>query len=675
MHLEVIQDGPGNCPICGMLLEPLLPSETSDTSEYDDYMRRLILSVILTVPLLVVAMQHTTTSRWLQFLLCTPVVWIAGWPFFDRAWQSVVRRQLNMFSLIGLGVGTAYGYSLVALCVGLPSLYFESAAVITVLVLAGQAIETRARYKTGSAIQALLMRAPKTARIVHNGSENEIAIDRVREGDVLRVRPGDNIPVDGHILEGRSVVNEAMLTGEPIPVEKSEGDAVTAGTINQTGSFLMRADKVGSETLLARILEMVSKAQRTRAPVQDLVDKVSSYFVPTVILIAIATFLAWLNAGFSVASSLINAVNVLIIACPCALGLATPMSLVVGMGRGATEGILIKSAQALERLENVSTIVIDKTGTLTEGKPRVETLTSMGGWGENDLLRIIAAVEQASEHPLAHSIVTLAKSRKLNLPKVDDFSSVTGKGVMGTTETHHVLIGKAAFLQDNGISGVDALEQRATTLQDTGATVVLVALDQQLAGFLTITDPIKPSTPAALEALHRMGITLVLASGDSDRTVSMVARTLHISHFHANLRPDTKQDIVTQLRSNKGLVAMAGDGINDAPALAAADVGIAMGSGTDVAIESADITLVNGDLMGLVKVIDLSHVVMKNIRQNLFLAFGYNVVGITIATGIFYNATGVLLSPEIAALAMSLSSISVIANALRIRSRCCTCGC
>ena len=691
MHPEIVQDHPGNCPICGMALEPKNVETKADDSEYKNMRLRFWLGLAFSIPVFLLAMgsmistfDHfipTNLSRWLQFILSTPVVLWAGWPFFERGWRSVVNHHLNMFSLISLGVGVAYLYSIIAfffpeafppsfLLHGEVPLYFESAAIITVLVLLGQVLELKARSQTSQSIKALLGRAAKSARVIVNAEEKEIPIDQVKVGDILRVRPGDKIPVDGKITEGKSNIDESMITGEPIPVQKEVGSAVIGGTINQTGSFLMQAEKVGSKTLLSRIVQMVAEAQRSRAPIQSLADKVSGYFVPAVVLVAILTFIvwAWIGPEPSFVYGLVNAVAVLIIACPCALGLATPMSIMVGMGRGAEAGVLIKNAEALEKLEKVKTIVVDKTGTLTEGKPKLTQVISNEQGKENEILRLAAAVEQNSEHPLAASIVQGAKERSISLPKVENFQSITGGGVIGKVENHEVLVGKSNFLQERKINGVATLQQKAQELQKQAHTVMFVAIDGQAVGLITVSDPIKSSTPNAIQQLHQLGQKIVMLSGDNEQTAQSVAKKLNIDEVHAGVAPEYKQEFIQKAKGKDGFVAMAGDGINDAPALAAADVGIAMGTGTDVAMESADVTLLKGDLIGIVKAIHLSHAMMRNIRQNLFFAFIYNALGIPIAAGILYPFTGLLLNPMIAALAMSLSSVSVIGNALRLRN-------
>ncbi|MBA3238112.1 MAG: heavy metal translocating P-type ATPase [Parachlamydiaceae bacterium] len=716
MHPEVIQDHPGNCPICGMSLEPNNVQSDDDESEYKNMHFRFWIGVLFAIPIFILSMAEMVPilrtfisinlSRWLQFILSTPVILWAGWPFFERGWQSIINRNLNMFSLISLGVGAAFLFSVIAfffpnlfpstfLHYGEVPLYFETAAIITVLVLLGQVLELKARSKTNQAIKALLGRAAKSARTVVNGEEKEISIDQIMVKDILRVRPGEKIPVDGIITDGRSSIDESMITGEPIPIEKEVGSYVIGGTINQTGSFLMKAEKVGSETLLSRIVQMVAEAQRSRAPIQKMADTVSHYFVPTVVLIAILTFIiwAWIGPEPSIIYGLINAVAVLIIACPCALGLATPMSIMVGMGKGARVGVLIKNAEALEKLERVKTIVIDKTGTLTEGKPKVAEVIANEIGQENKVLRLAAAVEQNSEHPLATAIVQKAKETLISVPEVKNFQSITGGGVKGIVENHEILVGKPKFLIESGITPVASLDQKADELQQQAHTVIFVAIDGQMAGLISVNDPIKSSTFNAMNELHKLGQRVVMLTGDNEQTAQSVAKKIGIDEVYAGVTPEFKQEFVKQAKDNdkygglrtKGdlqsgsdsatkiagkpsYIAMAGDGINDAPALATADVGIAMGTGTDVAMESADVTLVKGDLMGIVRAIHLSHAMMRNIRQNLFLAFIYNALGIPIAAGILYPFTGLLLNPMIAALAMSLSSVSVLVNALRLRN-------
>lgn len=688
MHPQIVQDYPGTCPICGMALEPQIIITEADHSEYRSMAQRFWVGLILTVPIFILAMApgeqqqlSSKTSRFIQWILCTPVVFWAGWPFFERAYHSIVNRHLNMFSLIALGVGAAYFFSVVALFfpqifpavfqhqAEIP-IYFETASMITVLVLLGQVLELNARSRTNQSLQALLSRSAKSAHIVKNGQEMEISIDQVHVGDLLRVRPGDKIPVDGKIVEGKSLVDESMITGEPLPVEKGIDDPVTGGTINQTGSFLMHAEKIGSETLLSRIVQMVAAAQRSRAPIQGLADTVSAYFVPLVVLVAILTFIVWAFIGPepSFIYGFVNAVAVLIIACPCALGLATPMSIMVGMGRGAQSGVLIKNAEALEKLEKVKTIIVDKTGTLTEGKPKLTTIIPFGKWSEEDLLRLSAAVENNSGHPLSDAVVRAAKERSLTIPKVDHFQSFSGGGVSGQVEGHHLLIGKQQLLQERNIKGLEMFQEQIQSLQQQAKSIIFIAIDEKAAGIIAVSDPIKSSTPNAVLELYEMGQKIILLSGDNLHSTQAVAKQLNIDDIHANVEPQFKQDFVKQAKEKDGFVVMAGDGINDAPALAAADVGIAMGTGTDVAMESADVTLVKGDLMGIAKAICLSKAMMRNIRQNLFFAFIYNILGIPIAAGLLYPFTGLLLNPMIAALAMSLSSFSVIVNALRLKN-------
>lgn len=687
MHPQIIQDHPGSCPICGMALEPkMIEIGQEDDSEYKSMLLRFWIGMAFAIPVLLLAMSSmfnipSYASRWMEFLLSTPVVLWAGWPFFQRGYQSLVNRHLNMFSLISLGVGVAYIYSLIAFFFphffpstfsqhGEVPLYFETAAIITVLVLLGQVLELKARSQTSQAIKALLNKAAKTARIVEQGQEREIPIDQVKVGDILRVRPGDKIPVDGTVIEGKSFIDESLVTGESMPVEKAAQDPVIGGSINQKGSFLMRAEKVGSDTLLSRIVQMVAEAQRSQAPIQSMADQISGYFVPTVVLIAFFTFLIWFWIGPepSFTYGLVNAVAVLIIACPCALGLATPMSIMVGMGKGAEAGVLIKNAQALEKLEKIKTVIVDKTGTLTEGKPKITKIIALAQGKENEILRFAAAVEQNSEHPLANSFVELAKEQSITLSKVENFQSYTGGGVSGQVEGYEIVVGKSSLLEEKKIKGTEILLQKAQDLQQQAQTVIFVAINGQAAGLVTVSDPIKTSTLDAVKELHKMGLKMIMLSGDNPLTAQSVAKKLTIDEVHANVTPIYKQQFVEQAKSKFGLVAMAGDGINDAPALAAADIGIAMGTGTDVAMESADVTLVKGDLMGIVRAIRLSHAMMRNVRQNLFFAFIYNALGIPIAAGLLYPFTGLLLNPMIAALAMSLSSVSVIMNSLRLRN-------
>ena len=692
MHPEIRQIGPGNCPICGMALEPVLvTADEGPSEELRDMTRRFWVGLTLALPVFLLEMGghifnigHLiggTASNWIQLLLATPVVLWAGWPFFVRGWHSLVNRSLNMFTLIAMGTGIAWVYSIVATLApglfppafqghdGSVAVYFEAAAVITVLVLLGQVLELRAREQTSGAIKALLNLAPATARrIGADGNEEEIELGHVEVGDQLRVRPGDKVPLDGEVLEGRSNVDESMVTGEPLAVAKSTGAKVIGGTLNGQGSFIMRAEKVGADTMLAQIVQMVAKAQRSRAPIQRLADTVSSWFVPIVVLVALAAFAAWAIWGPSpaMAYGLIAAVSVLIIACPCALGLATPMSIMVGVGRGAQAGVLIKNAEALERMEKVDVLVVDKTGTLTEGRPRVMAIRPAASLSEAELLRLAASVEQASEHPLAAAIVAAAKERGQPLDPVGDFDSPTGKGVVGKVGGRTVALGNAAYLAELGVD-VAAIEAEADRLRGDGATALLAAVDGQPAGVLAIADPVKETTPAAIRALHEAGIRIVMLTGDNRTTAEAVARRLGIDEVKAEVLPEDKGNIVAAFRAEGRVVAMAGDGVNDAPALAAADVGIAMGTGTDVAMESAGVTLLRGDLMGIVQARKLSQATMGNIRQNLFFAFIYNAAGIPVAAGLLYPILGVLLSPVIAAAAMALSSFSVIVNALRLR--------
>ena len=691
MHPEIRQVGPGSCPICGMALEPeLVTAEAEPNPELIDMTRRFWGGLILTIPVFLIEMGgHLTglthwlgqqTSNWLQLALATPVVLWAGWPFFERGWQSIVTRNLNMFTLIAIGTGTAWAYSLVATIApgvfpegfrgmdGAVGVYFEAAAVIVVLVLLGQVLELRARERTSGAIRALLDLTPKTARRVGvDGSEEDVGLEIVSVGDLLRVRPGERVPVDGEIVEGRSAIDESMVTGESMPVTKTVGDAVIGGTMNQTGTFVMRAQKIGRDTMLARIVQMVAQAQRSRAPIQRLADQVSAWFVPLVIAVAVLAFAAWSIWGpeprFTFA--MIAAVSVLIIACPCALGLATPMSVMVAVGRGAQSGVLIKNAEALERFEKVDTIVIDKTGTLTEGKPKVTAIRPLAALDEVELLRLAASLERGSEHPLGAAIVAAAEERGLALSPVDDFDSPVGKGVIGTIDGHRVVLGNGRMMQDAGVD-VTPLLGTAEELRREGATAIHVAIDGKPVGVIAIADPIKPTTPAAVAALKESGLRVVMLTGDNATTARAVARRLGIEDVEAEVLPEDKSRVVERLRAEGGVVAMAGDGVNDAPALAAADVGIAMGTGTDVAIESAGVTLVKGDLTGIVRARRLSAATMRNIRQNLFFAFIYNGLGVPVAAGVLYPAFGVLLSPIIAAAAMSMSSVSVIANSLRL---------
>ena len=692
MHPEIRQVGPGSCPICGMALEPEVASlDTAPNPELADMTRRFWIGLALSIPAVVLEMGghlvgghgwvDQTLSNWIQFAFATPVVLWAGWPFFVRGWQSLLTRNLNMFTLIAMGTGVAYVYSVIGTVApgifpdtfrghgGAVAVYFEAAAVITVLVLLGQVLELRAREATSGAIKALLQLAPKTARrIGDDGADHEVEIDTLAVGDRLRVRPGEKVPVDGVILEGRSSLDESLVTGESMPVTKEAGSKVIAGTLNQSGGFVMRADKVGRDTLLSQIVKMVADAQRSRAPIQRLADQVSGWFVPVVIVVALIAFGAWAWFGPEprMAFGLVAAVSVLIIACPCALGLATPMSIMVGVGRGAQAGVLIKNAEALERMEKIDTLVVDKTGTLTEGKPKVVAIVPAEGFAESDILRLAATVERASEHPLADAIVRAASERHFDLGTVDAFDSPTGKGVTGKVDGKTIVLGNAAFLQSLGINA-QPLNDQGERLRGDGATVINIAIDGRLAGLFAIADPVKASTPDALKALAAEGIKVIMLTGDNKTTASAVAKKLGISDVEAEVLPDQKSAVVAKLQKAGKIVAMAGDGVNDAPALAAAEVGIAMGTGTDVAMESAGVTLLKGDLGGIVRARRLSEATMSNIRQNLFFAFIYNAAGIPIAAGILYPAFGLLLSPIIAAAAMALSSVSVVGNALRLR--------
>jgi Cu+-exporting ATPase len=701
MHPEIRRDGPGQCPICGMALEPLEPTlEEGPNPELIDMNRRFWLSAALTVPLVVLtfgaellgwhpfgmgeAPRHLFSipvSMLLQLALATPVVLWGGWPFFERFWASLKTRNLNMFTLIGLGVGVAYGYSVVATLApqafpaslrtmgGLVPVYFEAAAVITTLVLLGQVLELRARSATGAAIRALLGLAPKTARLVRDGVDEDIPLEHVHVGDLLRVRPGEKVPVDGIVVEGHSSVDESMISGEPVPVEKVPGEKVTGATVNGTGGLLMRAERVGRDTMLAQIVRMVADAQRSRAPIQALADKVSAWFVPAVVAVAVIAFIVWNVAGPDprLAHALVNAIAVLIIACPCALGLATPMSIMVGTGRGATAGVLVKNAEALELMEKVDTLVVDKTGTLTLGRPKLVAAVPANGFDEAELLRLAAALERGSEHPLAAAIVEGAGKRGLALPASSDFASHTGKGVTGTVDSRSVALGNPALMSELGVDA-GALTAKADEHRAKGEGVMFVAVDGTLAGILVVADPVKESAAAAIAELRRAGIHVVMMTGDNARTAEAVAARVGIDEVMADVLPDQKQAKVQQLKAEGRRVAMAGDGINDAPALAAADVGIAMGTGTDVAMESAAVTLVKGDLGGIVRARRLSSATMRNIRQNLFFAFIFNAAGVPIAAGILYPWFGILLSPIIAGAAMSLSSVTVIGNSLRLRS-------
>ncbi len=707
MHPEFEQRGPGTCPKCGMALEPKrVTAQAEDDSELRDMSRRFWIAAALALPLLLLAMLPMLgvplerwiaagLSGWLQLGLATPAVLWAGWPLLVRGWRSIATWNLNMFTLIGLGVAAAYSYSVIAVLVpqaipeafkhhGQPEVYFESAAVIVALVLLGQVLELRARQRTGGAIRELLSLAPPMARVVRNGHETELPLEKVRPGDMLKVLPGESVPVDGQILSGRSNVDESMLTGEPMPVVKQPGDTVIGGTVNQTGAFQMRADRIGAETVLAQIIEMVADAQRSRAPVQRVADAVARWFVPAVVLVAIAAFIAW--AIWSpveprLAYALVNAVAVLIIACPCALGLATPMSIMVGIGRGAKEGVLVKDAAVLEVMEKVDTIVVDKTGTLTEGRPRLTDFVPAEQFSDNELLHFAASVEQNSEHPLGRAVVEAARERGIELGDVQDFDSVTGGGVMGIVNGKTVVVGTPGFMRDQGVADGDAFATNtpptvfpgagsAAQLQRQGRTVVFVAIDGKFAGLLAVSDPIKASTPDAIRALHGLGLQIIMLTGDNEHTASAVAKQLGIDQVEAGVKPDDKHRRVQSLRAAGHVVAMAGDGINDAPALAAADVGIAMGTGADVAKQSAGVTLVKGDLRGIMRAVQLSRKTMRNIRQNLFFAFVYNALGVPVAAGVLVPilGTSALLNPMIAAAAMSFSSVSVIANALRLRA-------
>jgi Cu+-exporting ATPase len=693
MHPEIIQDHPGSCPKCGMALERKTVAAEEKNEELIDMTRRFILSSILAIPVFVLAMiadlapsllpdgLSMQAVQWIEFALATPVVIWGGWPFYVRAVQSLVTWNLNMFTLIGLGVSVAWTYSTVALLFpgifppvmqmgsGLVDVYFEAAAVIISLVLLGQVLELRARSQTNEAIKMLLGLAPNTARIVRDdGSEEDISLEQVVVGDILRVRPGEKIPVDGCVTDGRSSVDESMVTGEPIPVEKSTSEHVIGATVNGTGSLLMRAEKIGSDTLLSQIVHMVSEAQRSRAPIQKLADIVAGYFVPVVVLIAVVTMITW---GFwgpepRLAHAIINAVAVLIIACPCALGLATPMSIMVGTGKGATMGVLIKNAEALETLEKVDVLVVDKTGTLTEGKPKLSSVIATPDFNVDEILALAASLERASEHPLAEAIVKGAEEKGISLAVTEDFDSLTGKGVTGTVNSHHVALGNSKLLEILAIDPGE-LPEKADVNRESGQTVMFLAIDGKAAGLIGVADPIKSSTSEAISDLHEEGVNVVMLTGDSQKTAYAVARKLNIERVEAEVLPDQKAKIVKQLQSEGKIVAMAGDGINDAPALAQSHVGIAMGTGTDVAMESAGVTLVKGDLRGIVRARRLSHAVMNNIRQNLFFAFMYNSLGVPVAAGVLYPFFGILLSPMIAATAMSFSSVSVIANSLRLK--------
>jgi P-type Cu+ transporter len=695
MHPEIVRDKPGSCPICGMALEPMgVPTgDEGPNPELIDFTRRFWVSAVLSLPLLAIAMGPMLgipvrdwigepMTAWLELVLATPVVLWAAIPFFHRGYESLANRSPNMWTLISIGVGTAYLYSVVATCFpdlfphqfrghgGSVPVYFEAAAVIVALVFLGQVLELRARERTGSAIRALLDLAPKTARrIAADGSEADVPLDEVNQGDRLRVRPGDSVPVDGKVVEGRTSIDESMITGEPVPVEKTPGDAVTGGTLNRNGTLVITAERVGSETLLSRIVEMVAKAQRSRAPIQGLADRVSYYFVPTVVLVAILAFVVWALFGPepSMVFAIVSAVSVLIIACPCALGLATPMSIMTATGRGAQAGVLIKDAEALERFASVDTLIVDKTGTLTEGRPRLTDVVPAEGFDAQQLLSLAASLERGSEHPLAEAIVEGASERGATVCSASEFEAVTGKGVSGTVEGRKVALGNAAMMAELGV-GIDRIAGQADALRAEGKTAMFVAVDGTAAGFVAVADPVKATTAEAIRALHDTGLRIIMATGDNERTARAVASQLGIDEVRADMLPDGKQQLIEELRAKGAKVAMAGDGVNDAPALAAADVGIAMGTGADVAVESAGITLVKGDLNGIVRARTLAQATIRNIKQNLFFAFVYNALGVPVAAGVLYPVFGTLLSPMIAAAAMSLSSVSVIANALRLRT-------
>lgn len=693
MHPEVEQDHPGDCPKCGMALEPKNVSleDNSEQKEIKALSRKFWGGLFLGLPVFFLALEEMflapesrlvshAVSIWSQLILSTPVIFWAGGFFFTKAWKSILNRSLNMFTLIAMGVGAAYFYSLAAVLFphlfpasmtmnGRPSLYFEAAVVITVLVILGQYLEAKARAQTGQAIKALLGLAAKNAHRIKDGKEEEVPVDQIQKGDWLRVRPGEKIPLDGIIIEGKSIVDESMISGEPIPVEKREGDRVIGATVNQTGTFVMKTQKVGSETLLSQIVHMVAEAQRSRAPIQGLADKVAGYFVPAVILISVVTFIIWANWGPEprMAYAIVNAIAVLIIACPCALGLATPMSIMVGVGRGAQSGILIKNAEAIEKAEKITHVLTDKTGTLTEGKPKVTAVVASSGTNDKELLMIAGSLEQSSEHPLARAVIDYAKEQGVPLNNISDFESVTGGGVKGRINGKWAYLGKGKFVEEMVGSLPENLRSKSSELQDKAQTVVWIAFEKQVIGILGIADPIKKTTPHAIEALHKKGCKVIMLTGDNKKTAQTIAEELNIDDVRAELEPQDKQKIIKEFKQQGAVVMMAGDGINDAPALAEAEVGVAMGTGTDVAIESAGMTLVKGDLNGIVKALTLSHAVMRNIRQNLFFAFIYNVLGVPIAAGVLYPFFGLLLSPIIAGGAMAFSSVSVVGNALRLR--------
>jgi Cu2+-exporting ATPase len=693
MHPEIVEDEPGSCPICGMDLVPMEPSDSEDNKTYERLWHKMKIAMLFTIPIFIISMSDMIPNNplyqimeleywnWVQFALTLPVVFYACWMFFERAWKSIVNWNLNMFTLIGIGTGVAFVFSIVGMLFpdvfpaqfktenGTVHLYFEATAVVLTLVLLGQLLEAKAHSRTSGAIKELLKLAPKEATLVVDGVEKVISIHNIKKDDILRVKPGEKIPVDGKITEGTSTIDESMITGEPIPVDKKVDDAVSSGTINGTKTFLMIAEKVGSETLLSQIVQMVSDASRSRAPIQNLVDKIAKYFVPIVVIISVVTFIIWWQFGPEpkLVYGFVNAIAVLIIACPCALGLATPMSVMVGVGKGAKLGVLIKNAEAIEKMDKIDVLITDKTGTITEGKPSVEKIVVKDG-DEKDVLGKIASLNQSSEHPLATAVVNFAKTKEVAFSKVADFDSVTGKGVKGSINQELILLGNKSLMKQEGVADFSAIEKEVIAEQKLGKTVSYIAIDSKVIGFITITDAIKKTSLEAITELKRQGIEVIMLTGDNENTAKAVAAELNLTNFKASFLPQDKLEFIKNLQAKGKVVAMAGDGINDAPALAQADVGIAMGTGTDVAIESAKITLVKGDLQGIVKAKNLSHAVMKNIKQNLFFAFIYNTVGIPIAAGVLFPVFGILLSPMIAALAMSFSSVSVIANALRLRT-------